>query len=296
MGRSLSVDKTVGAYPVFKADDTYVGVPSVLAASRDSHKVGGFSNNGDYIILPTSTSGLIGYYDSTGTQITTSAWGGGLTLAELHANCDHWVGFMLDATDNLLYVCAVDLGTTPDTFYFASISAAGSLTNIGNAQVTTDFATATNFNSAGSGASALYRTADGTGNLFIRTLVGAGVEQAEFNISTGALVTDTATILGNIDGVPYKTEIGNYIRGCSYSATNGTTAVYVSGKSDAYIHAGHELGMPSAQIQLYLLQWGGRIVSATATATSVIFGPRAFTVAEFDSKVDELARALGVSV
>ena len=299
MGRSLSVDKTVGAYPVFKADDTYQKPLPAVASGIDGTIVGGFSNDGDYIALPMLAADTFDYFDNTGTQIVTSAWSGGLAVTDIDAACDTWVGPMYDAAAGLIYLCGVDTTTTPDTFYFASINAAGTLTNIGNAQVTTDFANPVTFNKSAvqPGAVCLYRTADGEGNFFVRAAVTGLVEEAEFNISTGALVTDTATIIAGHFGCPYKTANGTYINIGNHTVGNSVLAVNVAGSGTAGAYMAVDTGLPTFNTNApYTLQWGGRIVCASGIYVNGAYGQRAFTVAEFDSKVDALAKALGVSV
>lgn len=285
-----------GFFPVFVADSTYRGPPTAVADLDGSH-VGGFLNNGDYIALPISSADTIDYFNNAGTQVVTGAWAGGLALTEINAACDKWVGPMFDATASLIYLCGVDVTTTPDTYYFATINAAGTLTNIGNAQITTDFASTPDFNisSASAGAACLYRTADGSGNLFVRVVTASIIQQAEFNISTGALVADTSTIISGTFTCPYKTANGNFVGISQYTVANTSAAIYIGGNSIAMTQAGLNTGIGgSPSTSPYVLQWGGRVIIATGVSSVDYYGPRAYAVTEFDSKIDAFASALGV--
>jgi len=285
-----------GIYPTFNADQSYAGPPntSVEDASQ-AEVVGGFNNDGDYITLPTSNTANITYSGGGG------SWSGGIAYTDIDAAADNWVGFMLDETDGLLYACAVDTTATPDKFCISSIDSAGTITAItpsGGTAVTTDFSGATGWGTSGIGSSCLYRTSDGVGNLIVRSYTSATlVKEAVFNISTGALVSDTATVAKMLY-IPYATADGHYIS-LSYSdiGDNYITTGHIFGKTSIPFIIPSETGLNGSVAVTgtdRILQWGGRVV--IAGYTSNIYGPRAFTVAEFEYKTKLLAEAMGVAV
>jgi len=71
-------------YPLFNADSSYKG-PSTAVAGSDGSSIGGFSNDSDYIVLPTTSGDTLDYFDNTGTQIVTNSWAGGLAVTEINA-------------------------------------------------------------------------------------------------------------------------------------------------------------------------------------------------------------------
>ena len=288
-----------GIYPIFEADPSYNG-PSADATylGQQNYAVGGYDNNGDYILLPTASTGSMTYYDNTATQVTTGSWSGGILHTDIDAASDAWVGFMLDDTDATMYVCTVDTTATPDKFNLASITKAGVITNIsaaGGTAIVTDFTTspAWGLGVESSGSSCLYRTSDGTGNLIVNVSGSNILEQAVFNVGTGALEADKV-IIKHTTASSYKTPAGNYIGGFTYSPDQKT--FYLSGRSTVYITIKEGIGLASNTAGLHPLQWGGRIVLAAFTNGLLYGGPRAYAVDEFNTKVDELCAANGCEV
>lgn len=291
-----------GIYPSFEADPSYNG-PNADATHLgvNAYAVGGYDNNGDYILLPTTSTASMTYYDNTGAQVTTGAWSGGILHTDIDASSDAWVGFMLDDTESVLYVCTVDTTATPDKFNLASITKAGVITNIsaaGGTAVTTDFTSSPTWgaNATTSGTSCLYRTSDGVGNLTVSVYGSNEVEHAVFNVSTGALVTDTTSVK-SIQSSAYSTPAGNYIGGFVGATGSGTfsSIIHAAGRAvtSDFIARNTGLGF-SASNGAKALQWGGRIVLGGYAGS--IFGPRAYSVNEFDAKVDELCAAMGCEV
>ena len=285
-----------GLYPIFEVDPSYNGPDSSAIDGINMINVGGYDNDGDYIQLPSTNTGSMAYYDNTGAQVTTGAWSGGILPTDIDAASDAWVGFMLDQTDLTMYVCTVDTTSTPDKFNLASITKAGVITNIsaaGGTAVTTDFTTAPSW-SAGAittGSSSLYRDSDGTGNLTVRVYVaGTSIEDAIFNVSTGALVADTEEII-NTNALSYKTPAGNYIGGLDRGASSDSI-LYLTGRTGIILWDSFtSIGLCESSQGTKFLQWGGRIVAANANATP--YGPRAWAVGEFNTRVDEFCAAAG---
>lgn len=170
----------------------------------------GFSGDGDYFLIPTASTGPLIYYDNTGSSIFS------ISPSDINAVCDYWVGFTIDS--GVLYIVAVDVGTTPDTFYLASVDITGAVTNIGNDQPSVDFINAGTYWGSGitAGATNIQRAAVGSGNLFIRMTTNSatiGAEEAEINITTGAFVSSPSSIFG----MPYNHTGGSH----HYKTTNG---------------------------------------------------------------------------
>lgn len=293
LSRSLEED-VFGAYPLFIADPTYRGMAplSSIFDAGVGHQIGGFLNNGDGFELPLTLTGTtIDYYDNTGTQIVAGSWAGGLTAAEVNASATAWAGWpMLDATDGLMYVMAQN--TTTNTLYPASINAAGTVVGIGAGVVpTTAFSPDPSIlNPTVTGAAALYRTSDGSGNLFLRSSSAEHLQEIEINVGTGAIVTDTA-IVANL-AEHYKTASGIYVGNFVKTSTVDSTIVYLTDNNFKSILVDPNTGVPFGSSGLFPLQWNGRIVLA-GIAADIPKGVTAMTVVDFESAIDRLAEAVG---
>lgn len=288
-GISSTEEALGGLYPNLEADTTYVGPLATISANNtEAEVVEGFAANGDFFNLPANSTDTLDYFDNTGTQIATGSWSGGLAHTDLNAAVDGWTGFMLDATDSLMYVVGADTGTAPDTFYWASINAAGTLGTVFTAQLTTDFAASPIWGSPNL-SSSVHRTADGAGNLFVRKSASGITEEAELNISSSAIVTDTAQVATGF--VTYKTASGCYIGGFSGTTAVDTT-VNISDTNNATAGPDTGSGVPYGTSGLLPLQWNGRVVLVAPTGT--IIGTKAATVAKFEAFTNSMATALGV--
>lgn len=267
-------------FPAVIADSSYE-----LGRVR-SYEVGGFLNNGDYLSLPTTDVGVVVYRDNTGAPITTGSWSGNLLLANISTNVDKWIGFMLDDTDGVMYMMASDVTTTPDTYYFSKITAAGVLTNLWNtASLNPGFSTNPVW-----GEGNIYRDSDGSGNITVRNVAG---ESAIFDISTGSIVQQVvstghpvtgtyATPSGNVFGTSVGT--GGFILGTVSNSTR--VAGFILSSSQGYVSANTANIIP--------MQWGGRIVMAGLNDSLTWHGIRAVTVTDFNIMVDRIADIMGV--
>jgi len=168
----------------------------------------GFAGDGDYVEIPIAETGNIEYFNSA----DSSQWTKSPT--DLHANADSWVGFTFDGS--LLYCMAVDIGTSPNTFYLASINSGGTLVSIGNAQIT--FAVTTGFhyhvNAGTAGATCIQRNVVGSGNILILMNEGvSGGEVCEINIANGTVVSGPTVVAADLVWPCYKSADGIYLNG-----------------------------------------------------------------------------------
>lgn len=288
----LSTKLGSGLYPTLKAAQ----LPSAAVNKQfaEINVFPGFSLDGDWFRLPDSLSTTISYYNSSDVL----QWSKDETDAD--ANCDQWVGFYIDYTDNLLYAIAVDVGTTPNTYYTISINAAGTVVNIGNAQPTSDFSTDPDFNgvTASAGDSIIQRAAEGSGNLFMR-IAQTGFEEAEVDISDGSFVSDPADQSGELSTVfnsPYKSADGIYI---------GKTDSQVIVMDDLAIPIGLEClygtGFPNeggaSERDFKIMEWGDYIglVQESNIVGADKAGPYFFLKTVFDLWLKTLARNIGAT-
>lgn len=283
-------------YPTIQADSTYPG--ALIAGSVSSltaNIVSGFVGDGDYFVLPTTSTATLDYFDKDNVQITASSWGGGLTIAEMSNAGTAWVGFMLSAADSVIYTVVGKTTTTPDTYYLRKIDAAGTITTIGDTGAgATDFVSIPPIwaTPSGNGASSLYREADGSGNFIIRSNQGNELQELIISDSTGAVVTDTA--LAAKTKSLYKTATGIY---CGEFELTSDNSVLVrtagqGGVTDNILSSASGFGAEAAQ--LMPLQWDGRIVLAS-NGTGPIFGPRAYLSSRFNAAIDRIALVSGAS-
>ena len=84
-----------------------------------------------------NTTGNVYQYNADGSEVTDGVWNGGMTIDEAsgYGETDKWVNFFMDDADNKLYIVTQDTGTSPNTIYTSSVNEAGTVTEIGNAQL-----------------------------------------------------------------------------------------------------------------------------------------------------------------
>lgn len=283
-------------YPAINPSQTYTGPPPDIFNS-DLNGVSGYLQDGDYVVLPASFTGTITYFDNTGNQIVAGSWSGGIAHTDIDATCDGWVGFMMDASESLLYVAAVD--SALQKIFLATVDAAGTITNIGaGITPTTPFSASPQWlNPTGNGATSIYREGDGAGNIFVRLTSVSFIEEIELNIATGALVTDTEVVTSRLSH--YKTQKGNYIgyfgsQPLPTSSGGAQLMVDVGGSKGAIrIPLDYSTNIGSTSVGAMALQWNGRIV-LVSPSESQIFGPRAYEVSIFNTWVDRLATLAGL--
>ena len=299
----FSSSATTGSiYPNLSPSTSYRGPAKAINASSTGNLIAsnieGFSANGDYFILPSVSTDTIDYFDNTGNQIVSGSWASGFAHTGVDATCDGWVGFMLDNSASLMYVVARDTGL--DKFFLASIDVSGTLTNIGSGAIpTTSFGTGPLWgNPSAGGAGTIYRTADGSGNIFVRANDSNVVSELELSITTGAVITDTVAVATNF--CPYKTNSGRFV-GNFTNFSSGTTGAKSSAEvtltgllMNQSLSIPDSTGVPFAASGLIPLQWGGNIVFGSNQA-AFVKGVRAITPNTFDAWVDNVALAVGAS-
>ena len=263
-----------GALPVLTASN-------LGAAAFDGGQVGnrldGFNGDGDYIELPISSGTDVEYFNAAGA----SQWT--VSITDIDATADEWVGFVFD--DDRIYIVASNNGTAPDTFYTASVNSAGTVTNIGNAQPSSDFTTAAGKYTASTinaGSSMVQRDSVGAGNLFVRQFESAGMQEMEINITTGAIVSDPAVIDSNHNNVSWKTTSG------LYSAFSNTQTIAITNGNTQFTK-GLDLAAADAiglyRTSLKPLQWKNNIIVCSPTSAAVLIDARYFDIATFNEWV-----------
>lgn len=252
-----------------------------------NHAPGFAADTGYFFDLPTGAAGNLSYNNASGV----SQWS--VALSHINAACDKWCGFMLDATDALLYGVAVDENTSPDTYYTFSVNSAGTVTNIGNAQPSTDFSIQAAWASAGH----LQREADGSGNLTLRSGNSLTLQEMVINISTGAIVSDPTGLSGF-----YSTSSMSATRktsnGVLVSIANGSLRLV--GSNGAFLYGVTNPANLGIQYitgsNLDALQWNGKVyLASSSTSLMSGYGARQFTTTEFDTRFERIARDLGLT-
>lgn len=290
---STIVGGGASVYPTLKAKD--LGA-AAFKGYNNGVSFEGFLGDGDYIRLPLTATGLIEYFNNADASQFT------VTKANVNAAVDNWVGFMFDAAAGLLYGIAADTGTAPDTYYTFSVNSAGTIVNIGNAQIGTDFASAPIFSTTAitTGSGSIWRTAEATGNLFIRVTISGGFQEAEVNITTGAFVTAPSAPVNifapSALSCPYKTANSVYLGTMQASATADVITLDVGSSPDAAsnIIVQQGLGIGGGATGLRALQWKGYIALCTHS-NSIVKGPRFYEVSDFETWVEGTSLAAGVS-
>lgn len=290
----------VGPFPSIMGLLSYRGlnVSTTTKSNVGLRIIEGFAGDGDFFDLPSAGTGTIDYFDSAGNQVTTGDWAGGILQTDI-ALTGEWAGFMLDATDELLYVATATLSATP-TVTLASINVAGVITIIGTSAAIGTMTTAPAWKATlTNGASSIYRTRDGIGNIFLRSSSGL-LREVELNITNGSIVTNTQVVASAASH--YKTAKGLYI-GSFKVVLLGTTPDFEGGVSRVDMTGANHSAVANLPLITgapgghpdggFPLQWGGNVVMAAPTATAA--GSRAFSVADFEKFSDDLAIAYGVS-
>ena len=288
-----------GVFPTVSPSKTYVGLANGTTSLTAAQNVQGFVSDGDYIKLPTSDTASMTYFDKDNNQVTTGSWSGGIVPGDIHGNGNSWCGFMLDATDGLLYVMVTNTTAAPDEYLLASVTVAGVIANIGSfAAPTTPFngGLARWTSSAGSASSGnLYREADGVGNFFLRvnTQFNQAVEELEFNSATGAIIGDVVPDVATSQA-RYKSASGIYIGAfMAVSTESANVSINIGNAAGSESVNVPSSGAPWATLTVHPMQWNGRIVMAGPAGT--ILGPRAYDVAAFDAYVDALGAVMGIT-
>jgi len=279
------------AYPVFPAAP---GTNILLQENLDRFE--GFVGDGDYVVLPDSVSG-VDYFNAAG--VSQSGWP--ILPAAINANVDTWVGWMMTSTSTM-YSISVDTTTTPHTLYTSSMDSAGTITNIGNEQLGTDFASADYWiDASGVAGTNIFRASDLSGNLFIiNTSGGAVVEICEIDITDGSIVSQPTQVydfgLGS-SRIHYRTPNGNYCGNFDFNGTYGLALINIAGDNGQMaIQMGLDNAVPCSTSALAPLMWKGLISVGSGQAGRIDGGgSKNYTKAGFDAAIDAIAKTAGVA-
>lgn len=279
----------VGLFPVF--------TPKRTMQSRVSGEPEGFLGNGDVIQLPTvvGATGTLTYRNNVNTII----WGPVVPTA-IHANCTAWMTFSLDSVDALLWVVAQD--DINNVLYLATIDAAGTIVNVGNAATTGNLADVgtgwISVVSQRSGANML-RAVEGAGNF---TLHATNL-RFEIDYTNGAIVTETALTDGKAGA--FESTSGSTFNVGSTEALNagtssGTLQRFIlrtpfsfdaTRLATATLLAPLSLGLPNSlgTVDTYCaLQWNGDVMLVNPGNASLGTQQVLYDTTEFRLAVDKL--------
>ena len=250
----------------------------------------GFNLDGDWISILNNTADVQYFNSSDALQFS-------VALTDVNAAVDFWVGFV--KFGDLVFGIGIDTGTAPDTLYTFTFNQSGTVVNIGNAQLSSDFAVsprwATNSDSSGSTGMQI------DGNIFLR-VASTTPEEAEINISTGAIIsgpTEYGGATGQLNLAIYKTSNGNYVGG--FDSAEGNANIHLSKTfalgTGASFGAGNafplSINAPLSTVGVKPVQWGNDTMFVRG-GTGVL-NMRAATTLNFNSWVDTLATLRGLA-
>ena len=253
----------------------------------------GFLGNGDFFYIPTNGVDDLKYYNIPGAE----QWSVG--PSDVNASCDRWVGMVLDDTDGIVYAIAVDVGTTPKTYYTCSINFAGTITNIGNDQPSVvDFINGLWMGGEGNDGdddtTLVQRASTGSGNLFIRQgsfdSTPDGMFEAEINISTGAFVSHPTVVStwGTFMAASYKTESGIYIGYFTLQVAYSRLVVQIHDTVTNTINIPESsVTMRTSSNGMKPMVWKDKVHLLDTTIYP--YGPSTYDKTDFDAWVDKLA-------
>lgn len=229
---------------------------------------------------------------------------------DIDAASDDWVGFFYD--DALVYTVTVDEGTTPNTYFLATVdNNAGTpvITNIGSgAQPGSDFSTpAAGWWGVGvttAGASNIQREAVGSGNILVHQTNGTGVEEMVINITTGAIVSDPTILTTESQVMGWKTQDGIYLKmGQSTPVIFGGETGPAGFVEDAGVFeltpdiaVIDSVGLPQMTSLTRLVQWRDFVYMINTTGGGIYDATRLWTVTDFDAFVKTLYEMRGQSL
>jgi len=275
-----------GVTPTLKAKTLTNEANGNLNATRNFT---GFNLDGDWISIPDNISDIQYFNNSDVLQFS-------VTLANVNAAVDFWVGFVKFGA--LVYGIGIDTGTAPDTLYTFTFNQSGTVVNIGNDQLSSDFADTARWatNSDVSGATGMQID----GNIFLR-VASTTPEEVEININTGAIISGP-TVYGGTTGqlnlAVYKTSNGTYIGG--FDSADGNANIHLS-KTFAL---GTGVFTSSNAFPLFInsplstngakaVQWGNDVMFARGGTG--LLNMRAATISNFNSWADSLATLRGLA-
>ena len=267
---------------LLKSDNLYQALPHD-AINVNASKNHWPTSDGDGSYIDYSAVNTVKRYSRDGTLI----WSVGPT--DIHADADNMESgtTYYDSTDDLIWVTAVDVATTPDTRYLATIDPAdGTVTNIGSCQ--SDL-----FPAAGSHNYELHmeRIGDGSGDF---ELLAANVDQyLRVSSTDGSLVEESDDV--RMNGVPL-----NYGDICYVSADgliflcsigiSGTDVTVTLMRGGSYMSKLISYNGPLAQYGSFRYKLFGKdIVMPVHATTTAPFCMGSLSRTVFDAWLKELA-------
>ncbi len=249
----------------------------------------GFNLDGDWISILNNTDDIQYFNSSDALQFS-------VALADVNAAVDFWVGFV--KFGDLVFGIGIDTGTAPDTLYTFTFNQSGTVVNIGNDQLSSDFAATarwiTNADSSGSTGMQI------DGNIFLR-VASTTPEEVEININTGAIIsgpTGYGGATGQLNLAIYKTSNGNYVGG--FDSAEGNANIHLSntfalgtgvfGPSSAFPLS---VNAPLSTAGIKPVQWGNDTMFVRGG--TAVLNMRAATILNFNSWVDSLATLRGLA-
>lgn len=331
--RNTSSYKTMPEWPASYTPYNYWGV----TGGQDSggKYFPGFQNDSLLgssleLILNSSSSDAIVYWNGQGVQVTSGVWGSGYSPSEAWSDADIWACHYMDSVDNKLYSLVIDEGTDPDTYRMASVDKDGTVVlETAAFQVTN-----TGFNGRKvtfTSTPILYRVGgvDGTGN-FRFDLLNANTDNDNSTAPFDGCRLEINTSGGTVNGIAANTMAettdgllpNNLYQRYSTNTMLGPTANNIFGGPNQYFNQSISAGPESPHGLLFNMTTGQMtnevkfgnytpLVTGTAfptikafnwlgsyhffaTSTGTLFGTPTIQRADFHHFLDELAVHYGI--
>lgn len=273
------------AYPVLRAKALGVAAPNNVMDTQNSYP--GFSDDGDYVLVPATSTGNIEYYNSS----KILQWSKSIT--DVNAAVDKWFGWRRSDDGALLHGLGIDEGTTPITFYTFTINSAGTIANIGNDQIASDFSPAVEWGDAvGVDTSSNIQINEATD---IITLFSGNDEVATIDFTDGQFLTAPTTILTSGDKMSFKTTAGDYVHEFTRVTGEETSQIRTvngSGSSIFSYRVPTTTGIPAAGVAgVKPIEWNNYIAMwSNATKQGAVFVEQS----AFATFITNLRRSRGV--
>ena len=294
-------------------DDTFNPYYSQSMSSTPGHHwFPGFANDANSkssVMLDIWHLNNIEYNDEDGDLITDGVWATNLTPSEATGgNGDYFTGAYMDSADNLLYLVTVDNGTSPDTYYLSSVNKAGTVSQIGNAQIGNASMDGIGYNNNNKGA--LRRSGgDGSGDFilpFSGTYGGNAAAAAPYRgVNITFALADGSISYSSLFGSNYGSKDKPRISGCVGPTANNIYGGFVSGGLSGatywglwnvstgdnvyqWINTSQTIGFDDAPIAF---EWRGAYAFA---GYQNVFGHTIYAKTDFDDYLDKLGEYNGL--
>ena len=249
--------------------------------------------DGFYFEQPTGSGGVpLEYFNAAGV----SQW----TALPVDFGSGSWCGYMLDNTDQLVYL--LFMNTTTNLFTLGTVDSAGTKITIDTFQPATDFAADPLLGQS----NVLQRVADGSGNFFLRdgSSTGTnGVESIEFTaagVLVGDLVVEVPPTGRNI-GLAYKTANDIFLGNTQENQNAGSTKIGAlynlttgANLSEITTDLFSRVTFPSSGV-VWPLQWNGYIIMGTNNATAQVDSSNRYSeTVDFETFITDVATYYGL--